>query len=206
MSQQQPAGPNTTIYVRNINYNTSTKTLGDEFAKIGKVTTARIITRRFRNTEYSQGFGFVTFDTPDAMNNAIQQNRKIVLEGRTLIIREARPPVPRKRDTLFVRHIPAGASPDDLKALFKDYKPAEAKIVKFDNDKIPGFGFVRFETEENRTNAFKNSNNLQLKDVKIEVHYAWRPYNLPKNGGKKTYGRRRAPRQNQTTAPQPANQ
>ena len=196
-------GPNTTIYVTNINFQTSTQALGDEFNKLGTVTNARIITTRsYNGKEYSQGFGFVTFKDPEVMKLAITKSGNIILDGRKLFIREARP---RRRDTLFVRHIPAGSTPQELKALFAAYNPSDAKIVKFDTDQYAGFGFVKFDLEENRAKALENSRNLNFKGVNVDVRIAKRPFNLKKRRFNYFRGTRRAQRAGRQS-PAPTNQ
>ena len=199
------AGPNSTIYVKNINYNTSNQALGDEFAKLGEVTSARIITSNFKGKTYSQGFGFVTFKDPAVMKQAIAKNGNITLDGRTLFIREA---IPKKRDTLFIRHIPEGTTPKELQALFVAYNAVDAKIVKFDSDQFAGFGFVKFDSEENRAKALDNSRTLTLKGVNVDIKLARRPFNFRRRGFGRFRGSRRAPRarapQQQNTAQAPA--
>lgn len=52
-----PADGSIEIYVGNLSYDLTEEALGNEFAKFGKVNSARIITNRFNGK--SKGFGFV---------------------------------------------------------------------------------------------------------------------------------------------------
>jgi RNA recognition motif-containing protein len=79
-----------TIYVGNLEWNTSPEELKLFFSPIGTVTSAEII--KDRETGKSKGFGFVTME--NAEQAMIEMNGK-ELRGRSLKINEAREKTPR---------------------------------------------------------------------------------------------------------------
>ena len=70
------------IYVGNLSYNTTEDGLRDFFGHYGKIEDLIIIMDR--GTGRSKGFGFVTFDSSDAANNAVAEGNGGDLDGRTL--------------------------------------------------------------------------------------------------------------------------
>jgi RNA recognition motif-containing protein len=63
--------------------------LNDLFTSHGTVESARIITDKF--TGQSRGFGFVEMSTTEEAHAAIQALNGSQMDGRTLVVNEARP-------------------------------------------------------------------------------------------------------------------
>jgi RNA recognition motif-containing protein len=78
----------TKIYVGNLPWRATDAQLSEMFAAHGEVTEARIITDR--ETGRSRGFGFVTMANNDGAQNAIRALNGHSLEGRALVVNEAR--------------------------------------------------------------------------------------------------------------------
>jgi RNA recognition motif-containing protein len=78
----------TKIYVGNLPWRATDAQLTEMFAVHGDVTEARIITDR--ETGRSRGFGFVTMANNDGAQNAIRALNGSSLEGRALVVNEAR--------------------------------------------------------------------------------------------------------------------
>ena len=77
------------LYVGSLSYNTTEPGLEQFFAQAGVVESARIITDR--DTGRAKGFGFVEMSTDDEAANAISMLNGAMLDGRALIVSEARP-------------------------------------------------------------------------------------------------------------------
>lgn len=77
------------LYVGNLSYGLTDALLKDEFAKIGEVTEAVIITDR--NSGRSKGFGFVTMSDDATAEKALNELNGKELQGRELKISIARP-------------------------------------------------------------------------------------------------------------------
>jgi RNA recognition motif-containing protein len=78
----------TKIYVGNLPWRATDAQLTEMFAAHGEVIEARIITDR--ETGRSRGFGFVTMANNDGAQNAIRALNGNSLEGRALVVNEAR--------------------------------------------------------------------------------------------------------------------
>ncbi len=77
------------IYVGNMAYNTSEDTLRNVFAAYGDVEEVAIINDR--DTGRPRGFAFVTMGDDSAGREAIEAINGTDLDGRTLVVNEARP-------------------------------------------------------------------------------------------------------------------
>ncbi len=78
----------TKIYVGNLPWRATDAQLSQLFGAHGEVTDARIVTDR--ETGRSRGFGFVTMANAEAAQNAIRALNGYSLEGRGLVVNEAR--------------------------------------------------------------------------------------------------------------------
>lgn len=78
-----------TLFVGGINFKTTEDTLRDEFAKAGEVVSVKIITDKFSGR--SKGFGFVEMADDAAGEAAIAMWHEQELDGRKVIVNEARP-------------------------------------------------------------------------------------------------------------------
>jgi len=78
----------TKIYVGNLPWRATDAQLSQLFGSHGEVTDAKIVTDR--ETGRSRGFGFVTMTSDDAAQAAIRALNGYSLEGRSLVVNEAR--------------------------------------------------------------------------------------------------------------------
>jgi|SRR5687768_16246767 cold-inducible RNA-binding protein len=76
------------LYVGNLAYSTTEDTLRNEFSKFGNVTSALVVIDRVSGR--SRGFGFVEFSTPDEGTQAINGMNGASLDGREIVVNEAR--------------------------------------------------------------------------------------------------------------------
>jgi RNA recognition motif-containing protein len=84
----------TKLFIGGINYRTSEEALQQAFAQAGTVVSARVITDR--ETGRSRGFGFVEMATDAEAEAAVAMWNGKELEGRTLVVNEARPLPPKE--------------------------------------------------------------------------------------------------------------
>jgi RNA recognition motif-containing protein len=82
------------LYVGNLPFTTNDQELGDIFAQVGQVTSARVIADRY--TGRSKGFGFVEMSSDDEAKSAIERFDGAELSGRPLTVNEAKPMAPRE--------------------------------------------------------------------------------------------------------------
>ena len=82
------------LYVGNLSYNTTEGDLQSLFSQAGAVQEVAIVLDRMTNQ--SRGFGFVTMASNDDASKAINMFHGKDVDGRTLVVNEARPPAPRE--------------------------------------------------------------------------------------------------------------
>ena len=77
------------IYISNLSYAVNDGDLKDLFGEYGEISSAKVITDR--ETGRSRGFGFVEMADDAAATKAIEELNGAELDGRTLVVKEARP-------------------------------------------------------------------------------------------------------------------
>ncbi|MBI3559854.1 RNA-binding protein [Candidatus Gottesmanbacteria bacterium] len=81
------------LFVGSLSFNVTDQTLSDAFAQAGTVVSAKVIMDRM--TGRSKGFGFVEMSSQDEANRAIEMWNGKALDGRPVVVNEARPMEPR---------------------------------------------------------------------------------------------------------------
>jgi RNA recognition motif-containing protein len=79
----------TKLYVGNLPYSFTDDTLRDLFSSYGTVVSTAVITDRA--TGRSKGFGFVEFEDDATAQTAISEMNGKEIEGRNIVVSEARP-------------------------------------------------------------------------------------------------------------------
>ncbi len=77
------------LYVGNLPFSATNQDLEGLFAQSGQVESANVITDR--DTGRSRGFGFVEMESREGADSAIQQLNGYELDGRAIVVNEARP-------------------------------------------------------------------------------------------------------------------
>ena len=80
---------NNKLYVGNLPYTLGDDTLQQEFARFGRVASAKVMVDR--DTGRSKGFGFVEMSSGDEAQAAIRGMNGHTMDGRALVVNEARP-------------------------------------------------------------------------------------------------------------------
>lgn len=78
------------LFVGNIAWTATEDDLRNLFSQQGEVEDLIILKDKFTNR--SKGFGFVTFSNDEDANNAVSELNGYNLNGRNLVVNEARPP------------------------------------------------------------------------------------------------------------------
>jgi RNA recognition motif-containing protein len=84
---------NKKLYVGSLPFSTTEEELHELFSSFGPIASVRIVTDKF--TGMSKGFGFVEMENADDARKAVEGLNGKALNGRTLIVNEARPEQPR---------------------------------------------------------------------------------------------------------------
>ena len=77
------------LYVGNLPYSTSEDQLSELFGRAGKVDSVRVM--RDMATGRARGFAFVEMSSDEEAQKAINELHEYQLEGRALVVNEARP-------------------------------------------------------------------------------------------------------------------
>ena len=77
------------LYVGNLPYTVTKQRLEEIFSPFGNMTECSVISDKFSGR--SKGFGFVEFESDDSAKEAIEKLNGTDMDGRNLIVNEARP-------------------------------------------------------------------------------------------------------------------
>jgi cold-inducible RNA-binding protein len=77
------------LYVGNLAYSMTDASLQERFAEFGAVQSAKVMMDR--DSGRSKGFGFVEMETSDAAQAAIRGLNGKMIEGRDMVVNEAKP-------------------------------------------------------------------------------------------------------------------
>lgn len=76
-------------FIGGLSWSTTDDGLKDAFGKFGRLTETKVVVDKF--TGKSKGFGFVTFDEKQAMEDAIEEMHGISIDGRSITVDKAQP-------------------------------------------------------------------------------------------------------------------
>jgi RNA recognition motif-containing protein len=85
----------TKLFVGSLPYSVTDDQLEEFFASVGTVQSAKVIIDR--DTNRSKGFGFVEMSTEEEAQEAVKQLNNKEMDGRTIVVTEARPKEDRPR-------------------------------------------------------------------------------------------------------------
>lgn len=74
----------TTLFVKNLNFNTTDEDFGEHFRKCGQIYSAKIAYKKGSDRPLSMGYGFVQFLYQKSAQKALKQLQHSVLDGHTL--------------------------------------------------------------------------------------------------------------------------
>jgi RNA recognition motif-containing protein len=86
----------TKLFIGSLAWTTTDDSLRDFFATVGTVVSANVIVDR--DTNRSKGFGFVEMSSEEEAKAAVDQLNGKELDGRAIVVNEARPREERPRD------------------------------------------------------------------------------------------------------------
>ncbi|XP_020299872.1 probable RNA-binding protein 19 [Pseudomyrmex gracilis] len=171
---EEPSEPDTTLFVKNINFATTEEELKDYFGKCGPIDYVTITTKldpENPGKRLSMGYGFVRFKRKHDADHALKTLQMSVLNGKSLELkRSERTLISDVKTTkkkaniteqtsakILVRNVPFQATHKELTELFKSY--GELKAVRLPKklvgvEKHRGFAFVEYYTRADAKKAF----------------------------------------------------
>lgn len=176
------------IFVGGLNRNSKDEDFSEVFAQFGTILDSVII--KDPHTKGSRGFGFVTYDTSEAVEKCFQ-GRPHMLDGKALDTKRA---IPREYNTssahartkkLFIGGISYEMSPDDIQQYIESRHPRDYGFIeKVDilKDRETGknktFGFLYCSTEDFADRLIISEPQFQLNGRNMSIKKA-----EPKNEG-----------------------
>lgn len=176
-----------TLFVRNLNFSTTTQRLTEIFSPLEGFRSATVKTKIDpKRGVLSMGFGFVEFNDAKTASAAQRAMDGYTLDKHALKIQASHKGADaaeerRKEDALkkagstkiIIKNLPFEASKKDIRALFAPYGQLRSVRVpkKFDSSSR-GFGFAEFTTKRDAANAIESLRNTHLLGRKLVLGYA----------------------------------
>jgi multiple RNA-binding domain-containing protein 1 len=188
---QIPSGAPVTVFVRNLNFSTTTARLTEAFKPLSGFLSGRVKTRtdaKRPGEVLSMGFGFVEFRTQAQADAAIATMNGRRLDGYELLVQASQKSTDlaedrRKEDTakklntkktkIIIKNLPFEATKKDIRALFGAYGQLRTVRLprKFDHT-ARGFAFAEFVTAKEAENAMEALANTHLLGRRLVLDFA----------------------------------
>jgi polyadenylate-binding protein len=165
------------VFIKNLDKTIDNKAMYDTFSAFGNILSCKVA-QDMSNGE-SKGYGFVHFETEEAAVNAIQKVNGMLLNDKKVFVGRF---VPRKDRELelgekarrftnvFVKNINDEYDEGKLTEMFQKFgKISSVKVMKSEEGKSKGFGFVSFENPEEALQACDDLNGSDLEGKTIYV-------------------------------------
>merc|ERR1719479_552647 len=167
------------VFIKNLDKTIDNKAMYDTFSAFGNILSCKVA--QDISSGESKGYGFVHFETEEAALNAIQKVNGMLLNGKKVFVGRF---VPRKErevelgekarrfTNVYIKNINEEYDEGRLTEMFEKYgKISSVKIMKSEEGKSKGFGFVSFDTPEEAQEA---CDELNGKDLEGKTMYCGR--------------------------------
>jgi polyadenylate-binding protein len=158
------------VFIKNLDKTIDNKAMYDTFSAFGNILSCKVATDP-SNAE-SKGYGFVHFETEEAATSAIDKVNGMLLNGKKVYVGRFVPRKDREMElgekarkftNVFIKNINDEYDEAKLTELFNKYgKISSVKVMKADDNKSKGFGFVSFESPEEAMAAVDELNGSDL--------------------------------------------
>lgn len=178
-----------TLFVRNLNFSTTTKVLTEAFTPLAGFLSARVKTREDpKRGTLSMGFGFAEFRTTKEAQAALETMDGYTLEGHKLQVRashkgadaaeERRKADAAKRSAarstkIIIKNLPFETTKKDVRALFGAYGQLRSVRVPKKIDRAArGFAFAEFTTSKEAQSAMDALRDTHLLGRRLVLDFA----------------------------------
>jgi len=158
------------VFIKNLDKTIDNKAMYDTFSAFGNILSCKVA--QDSSSGESKGYGFVHFETEEAALNAIQKVNGMLLNGKKVFVGRF---VPRKErevelgekarrfTNVYIKNISEEYDEIKLTDLFEKYgKISSVKVMKAEDGKSKGFGFVSFDTPEEAQTAVDDLNGKEM--------------------------------------------
>ncbi|XBW34508.1 hypothetical protein QEN19_000054 [Hanseniaspora menglaensis] len=180
-------GPTVSIFVKNLNFSTTSEILAQHFKPVDGFILAQVKTKadpKNKNRTLSMGFGFVEFKTKQQADNAITVLNNAVIEGHKIQLKishrqgsanNSNKTTSKKKPTskIIVKNLPFEAARKDIYELFSSFGQLKSVRVpkKFDKS-ARGFAFVEFLLPKEAESAMDQLEGVHLLGRRLVMQYA----------------------------------
>jgi multiple RNA-binding domain-containing protein 1 len=180
-----------TLFVRNLNFTTTTETLKEICTPLPGFVSAKVKTKpdpKHPSQTLSMGFGFVEFGTKHAAQSALATLDGFILEGHKLDVKpsqkvldageeqrkaEKAKAVATQKTKVVVKNIPFEISKKEIRTLLGTYgKLRSVRVPKKFDSSSRGFAFAEFTTATEAANAISALRNTHLLGRRLHMEYA----------------------------------
>ena len=185
------SGTSSTLFVRNLNFSTTSARLADTFRPLQGFLTAKVQTRTDSKRPgeiLSMGYGFVEFRTRETAQIALKTMNGYRLDDHELLVRFSQQPTDAaeerrredaakkngaKKTKIIIKNLPFEASKKDIRTLFGAYGQLRSVRMpkKFDRS-TRGFAFAEFVTAREAENAMDALKNTHLLGRRLVLDFA----------------------------------
>ncbi|ELW61557.1 Polyadenylate-binding protein 1 [Tupaia chinensis] len=163
------------IFIKNLGKSIDNKALYDTFPAFGNILSCKVVC----DENGSKGYGFVHFETQEAVERAIEKMSGMLLNDFKVFVgqfksrkeREAELGARAKEFTnVYIKNFGEDMDDEHLKDLFGKFGPAlRVKVMTDESGKSKGFGFVSFERHEDAQKAVNEMNGKELNGKQIYI-------------------------------------
>eukprot|EP00232_Nephroselmis_pyriformis_P030005 CAMPEP_0182871282 /NCGR_PEP_ID=MMETSP0034_2-20130328/11028_1 /TAXON_ID=156128 /ORGANISM="Nephroselmis pyriformis, Strain CCMP717" /LENGTH=607 /DNA_ID=CAMNT_0025003827 /DNA_START=78 /DNA_END=1897 /DNA_ORIENTATION=+ len=149
------------IFIKNLDRTIDNKALFDTFQAFGPVQSSKIA---LDSQGQSKGYGFVQFDTEEAAQTAITKVNGMLLAGKQVYVgqfvrRTERETGTSKFSNIYVKNVAEVTTDEAFRTAFEKFGAITSCVIMRDEDgKSKGFGFVNFEDPECAMQAVEDLN------------------------------------------------
>ena len=154
------------IFIKNLDKSIDNKALHDTFSAFGEILSCKVA---MDPTGESKGYGFVHYAKEEGAKLAIEKVDGMMIEGKKVFVgpflkRTDRDPSDELKFTnIFVKNLPEDVDEEGFKKMFAEFGTVSSAIVMKDDDgKSRGFGFVNMESPEQAQAAVDALNGKDL--------------------------------------------
>ncbi|KRT79377.1 RNA binding protein, partial [Oryctes borbonicus] len=175
-NEDEAPEPDTTLFVKNLNFETTDESLKKHFESCGKVYYATVAMKKDRSDptkRLSMGYGFVQFMHKSGIEKALKTLQQSTLDGKSLELKRSERTLANQTNStrkvskktkqtgtkILVRNVPFQATKKEIQELFKAFGEIKAlrlpKKMATDVNTHRGFAFVDFVTASDAKKAFE---------------------------------------------------
>jgi polyadenylate-binding protein len=181
----------TNVYIKNLPESVGDEELSEMCEKHGPILSAKVMVT---DEGKSKGFGFVSFESPEAAEKAVDELNGVEKDGRKLYAGRAQKKMERQAElrerherakleklnkyqgvNLYVKNLDDVIDDDRLRKEFSQYgNITSAKVMRDETNASKGFGFVCFSAPEEATKAVTEMNGRIIVSKPLYVALAQR--------------------------------